>query len=84
MRQTVRRIFSELASGTSVNGVCTALDADEVPPPGKAKKKWQRTFVRDCAFDDVYAPHTVKELEVLGLSSKVLERLDTAGLHGVW
>jgi site-specific DNA recombinase len=34
----VRRIFSELASGTSVNGVCTALDAAGVPPPGKGKK----------------------------------------------
>jgi site-specific DNA recombinase len=80
----VRRIFAELASGTSVNGVCTALDADGVLPPGKAKKKWQRTFVRECAFDDVYAPHTVKELETLGISSEVLERLDPEGLYGVW
>jgi site-specific DNA recombinase len=42
----VRRIFSELASGTSVNGVCAALDADGVPPPAKGKNNWQRTFVR--------------------------------------
>jgi hypothetical protein len=51
----VRRIFSELASGTSVNGVCVALDAESVPSPAQGRK-WQRTFVRDCAFDDVYAP----------------------------
>jgi hypothetical protein len=60
---TVRRIFSELASGTSVNGVCTASDANGVPPPGSGTKKWQRTFVRDCTVDDVYASHTVEELK---------------------
>src|SRR5918993_4725973 len=71
----VRRIFSELASGTSVNGVCSALDADGVLPPAKGRK-WQRTFVRDCAFDDVYAPHAVEELEALGVSLEVLGKLD--------
>src|SRR5215212_4657436 len=81
--RVVRHIFSELASGVAVNGVCAALDADGVPPPGAAKK-WQRTFVRDCAFDDAYAPHTVEELETLGLSSEVLEKLDPGGLYGVW
>jgi site-specific DNA recombinase len=80
----VRRIFSELASGASVNGVRAALDADGVPPPAKGKNKWQRTFVRDCAFDDVYVPHTVEELEALGVSSEVLGKLDPAGLYGVW
>src|SRR5918912_1855146 len=64
----VRRIISEFASGTSVNGVRAALDADGVPPPAKGKNRWQRTFIRDCAFDDVYAPHTVGELEALGVS----------------
>src|SRR3712207_6457085 len=62
----VRRIISELASGASVNGICAALDADGVPPPAKGKNNWQRTFVRDCAFDDVYAPHTAEELGTLG------------------
>jgi hypothetical protein len=81
----VRRIFSELAAGTSVNGVRAALDADGVPPPAKGKNKWQqRTFVRDCAFDNVYAPHTVEELEALGVSPEVLGKLDPAGLYGVW
>jgi len=80
----VRRIFSELASGASVTGICTALDAECVPPPGKAKRKWQRTFIRECAFDDVCAPHTVKELEALGVSPEVLGRLHPEGLYGVW
>jgi site-specific DNA recombinase len=79
----VRRIFSEIASGTSVNGVCAALDADGVPPPAKGNK-WQRTFVRDCVFDDVYMPHTVKELEALGVSPEVLGKLDPALPYGVW
>src|SRR5215218_3014706 len=34
----VRRIFSELASGASVTGICRALDAEGVLPPGKAKR----------------------------------------------
>src|SRR5918997_4011479 len=79
----VRRILSELASGAAVNGVCAALDADGVPPPGAAKK-WQRTFVRHCAFDDVYAPHIVEELKALGVSPEVFERLEPAELYGVW
>ena len=79
----VRQIISELASGASVNGVRAALDADGVPPPAGGKR-WQRTFIRDCAFDDVYAPHTVEELEVLGVSPEVVGRLDPAGLYGVW
>ena len=33
----VRRIISALASGTSVNGVCAALDADGVPPPARGR-----------------------------------------------
>jgi site-specific DNA recombinase len=80
----VRQIFSELASGTSVNGICAALDADGVLPPAKGKTKWQRTFVRDCAFDDVYAPHTVEELKALGVSHEVLGKLDASRLYGVW
>jgi hypothetical protein len=67
-----------------VNGICAALDADGVPPPAKGKNNWQRTFVRDCAFDDVYAPHTVEELEALGVSREALGKLDPAGLYGVW
>ena len=79
----VRRIVSELASGASVYGVCAALDADGVPPPARGKK-WQRTFVRDCAFDEVYAPHTVEELGALGVAPGVLGRLDPERLFGVW
>jgi site-specific DNA recombinase len=79
----VRRIFSELASGTAVNGVCAALDADGVPPPGKGKK-WQRTFVRDCAFDDAYSPHTIEELQAFSVSPEVLEKLDSGEIYGIW
>jgi site-specific DNA recombinase len=79
----IRRIISELASGTSVNGVRAALDAAGVPPLANGRR-WQRTFVRDCAFDDVYAPHTVDELEALDVSREVLGKLDPAELYGVW
>jgi hypothetical protein len=41
-----------------------------VPPPGSGTKKWQRTLVRDCTFDDVYASHTVEELKALAFSPR--------------
>lgn len=41
-----------------------------MPPPGSGTKKWQRTFVRDCTFDDVYASHTVEELKALAFSPR--------------
>jgi site-specific DNA recombinase len=66
-----------------VNGVCVALDAESVPSPAQGRK-WQRTFVRDCAFDDVYAPHTTEELKTLGVNPEVLVKLDPKRLYGVW
>src|SRR5215218_8598655 len=61
---TVRRIFEMFgAEGFSVYGVKAALDASNVPTPGKAVGKgmhWTRAFIRGCVFDDVYKPHTLE------------------------
>jgi site-specific DNA recombinase len=78
----VRRIFAELASGASNNAVANALDREGVPTPSGGAK-WQRTFVRQVAFDDAYRPHTIEELRALGVGEDVLSRL-AEGFHGVW
>jgi DNA invertase Pin-like site-specific DNA recombinase len=50
----VRRIFRMIGEGSSVNGTRATLEADRIPPP--RGMRWQRNFVRECIFDDVYKP----------------------------
>ncbi len=83
----VRRIFEMFgAEGSSVYGVKAALDASNVPNPGKAVGKgmhWTRPFIRGCIFDDVYKPHTFEEVTAL-VSPHVAARLDPDRLYGIW
>src|ERR671911_1378719 len=72
----VRRIFSEVASGTS--GVCAMkdkLDAERVPTPGGGMA-WSRPTIRAVILDDLYKPHTVEELRELRVSETVLDTLE--------
>jgi site-specific DNA recombinase len=78
----VRRILYHFASGGSVWGIVRALDAEGVPAPGG--KRWQRTFVRQCVFDDCYRPHSAQDLANLDVSPDVLSRLDSKASYGVW
>ena len=84
---TVRRIFEMFgAEGFSVYGVKAALDASNIPTPGKAVGKgmhWTRAFIRGCVFDDVYKPHTLEEVAAL-VSPQVAARLDPDRLYGIW
>ena len=54
-----------------------------MPPPGSGTKRGQRTFLRDCTFDDIYTSHR-RRAQSLGLLPKVYGELDPAGLYGVW
>jgi hypothetical protein len=68
-----------------VYGVKAALDASNVPTPGKALGKgahWTRPFIRGCIFDDVYKPHTFQEVAAL-VSPQVAARLDPDRLYGI-
>lgn len=78
----VRRIFALLASGASIYAVASELEASHIPTPNGGTK-WQRSFIRQTAFDDCYAAHTVDELRDLGVSENVLDRLEEK-LYGVW
>ena len=66
-------------------GVKAALDASNVPTPGKALGKgahWTRPFIRGCIFDDVYKPHTFQEDAAL-VSPQVAARLHPDRLYGI-
>ena len=78
----VRRILTSLASGSSVNGIAVALEAEGEPAPNGGR--WQRRFIRQCAFDDCYRPHTTDELRKLGVAPDVLETLDPGASYGAW
>jgi len=80
----VRRIFSEIGSGTS--GVCAMkekLDAERVPTPGRGMA-WSRPTIRRVILDDLYKPHSVDELRELGVSETVLNTLDAGTFYGVY
>ena len=79
--KVVRRIFHRIAEGYSVNGTRAALEAAKVPPPRGAC--WQRTFVRECVFDDVYKLHSFEEVSAL-VSPQVASRLDPERSYGIW
>ena len=79
--KVVRRIFRMIAEGSSVNGTRTTLEAAKVPPPRGAL--WQRTFIRECIFDDVYKPHSYEEVAAL-VSPQVASRLDPERSYGIW
>ena len=79
--RVVRRIFRMIAEGSSVNGTRTALEADKILPPRGVL--WQRTFIRECIFDDVYKPHSFEEVASL-VSPQVASRLDSERSYGIW
>jgi site-specific DNA recombinase len=77
----VRRIFHMIGEGFSIHGARAALEEARIPPPRGAR--WQRTFVRECVFDDVYRPHSFEEVAYL-VSPEVAARLDPSKNYGVW
>ncbi len=79
--KVVRRIFRMIVEGSSVNGTKTTLEAAKVPPPRGLL--WQRTFIRECIFDDVYKPHSFEEVAAL-VSPQVASRLDPERSYGIW
>ena len=65
----IRRLFSLIASGTSVAGTARMLTEEGFPAPGSArfgpKSRWQRPTVREAVLDDTYFPHSALEVQSL-------------------
>jgi site-specific DNA recombinase len=78
----VRRIFREVADGTTLHAIALKLEREGVPTPQGAKF-WDRSFFRHCVRDDVYRPHSFDEVEAV-VSSQVATRLDPSKEYGLW
>jgi site-specific DNA recombinase len=78
----VRRIFREVADGTTLQAIALKLEREGVPTPQGAKF-WDRSFFRHCVFDDVYRPHSFDEVEAV-VSPQVAARLDPSKEYGLW
>jgi site-specific DNA recombinase len=78
----IRRIFREVANGTTLQAIALKLEREGVPTPQGAKF-WDRSFFRHCVFDDVYRPHSFDEV-VAVVSPLVAARLDPSKEYGLW
>ena len=79
--RTVRRIFEMVAEGSTLYGVKRRLDSSGIKSP--AGRSWNVTTIRKMLKDDVYRPHTARELESL-VSSEVAARLARDKAYGVF
>jgi site-specific DNA recombinase len=80
--RVVRRIFREVAEGTTFRAIGLALEREGVPTP-KGARFWDRGFFRRCVLDDVYRPHTIEEVAAV-VSPEVAARLDPEKRYGLW
>lgn len=79
----VRRIFRMIgAEGMTMHGVKKTFEREGVPAPGGGAR-WDRTFFRSCVLDDVYKPHTFKEVQEL-VAPEVAACLDPTASYGIW
>ena len=58
--RVVRRIFCEVAEGTTLRAIKLKLESEGVPTP-RGVGFWDRSFFRNCILDDVYRPHSFEE-----------------------
>ena len=79
----VRRIFRMAGEeGVAVHGIKRTLDREGVPTPS-GRKYWHWRAIQSFIMDDVYKPHTFKEVKELVLP-EVAARLDPDTRYGVW
>jgi site-specific DNA recombinase len=81
--RVVKRIFYMAGvEGRSLRGILKALAAEGVRTPTR-KEVWSTTIIRNFIGDDVYKPHTYKEVAEL-VAPEVLARLDPERCYGIW
>ena len=83
----VRRIFSMVAGGVSLNGIKNALQEDGTATP-RGGTLWSRAVLRQMVLDDAYLARTHEEMRGLAeegmLAGDVLASLDPSRAHAVW
>ena len=80
--RVVRRIFCEVDEGATLRAIAHALEREGVPTP-RGARFWDRSFFRNCVFDDVYRPHSFEEVRAV-VSPQVAARLDPGKSYGLW
>jgi site-specific DNA recombinase len=80
--RVVRRIFREVAEGTTFLAIAHVLEREGVPTP-RGARFWDRGFFRKVVLDDVYRPHTFEEVAAV-VSPEVAARLNPEKLYGLW
>ena len=78
----VRRIFREVAEGSTLRAIKLKLESEGIPTP-RGARFWDRSFFRNCVLDDVYRPHSFEEVAAV-VSPEVAGRLDPAASYGLW
>jgi site-specific DNA recombinase len=78
----VRRIFREVADGTTLRAIALKLEREGVPTP-RGAKFWDRSFFRNCVLDDVYRSHSFEEVAAV-VSPQVAACLDPSKRYGLW
>ena len=79
----VRRIFRMVGvESYPINAVKKAFDRGGVPTPGGARF-WNQTFLRRMIRDDVYRPHSFREVEER-VAPEVSVRLERDTRYGIW
>jgi site-specific DNA recombinase len=80
--QVVRRIFRMIGvEGGSIYSVTRTLEREGVPAP--AGGRWNKTMIRNLILNDLYRPHTYKEIARL-VSPNVMACLEPEACYGVW
>ena len=82
----VRRIFREIAGGSSLNSLVQRLNREDIAPPGGSNGKsgkWNIQFITNAIKDDVYKPYSHSDVRAL-VRPEVAERLDKAATYGIY
>ena len=81
--QIVKRIFRMVgAEGYTMSATRLTFNREGVSPPSGGRY-WSPKYIREAIKDDVYRPHTFKEVAAL-VSPTVAARLDPKKRYGVW
>jgi len=80
---TVLRIFRMVGSeGCSLCKIKQRFEAEGLSTP-TGKKYWSKTFIREVIKDDVYRPHSFREIKAV-VTPEVAARLDPGKSYGIW
>jgi site-specific DNA recombinase len=81
--EVVRYIFRMVGiEGRSPGSLARVLDRQGVPAP-KRIKRWDRSFFKACVLNDIYKPHSFKEVRAV-VSPEVASRLDPERRYRLW